>query len=85
MVSISRLSPALTQLKIKRNQLQNQIFLVKRERTMKGQVNAWWLNALVITVTLFMWLSVVGSVAVGLSLAGADASTSEDHCNYEEC
>jgi hypothetical protein len=49
---------------------------------MKGRVSAFWLNALVITVTLFLWLSFVGAVIVAYEVE-KQASEIEKILNQE--
>ena len=48
---------------------------------MKGQVRAFWLNALIITTVMFMWLSVIGGVATGIIVANAAASSTSSSNN----
>lgn len=43
---------------------------------MDGKVNATWLNMLIITVTVFIWLSVAGTIVAGIMIADAAA----DNC-----
>lgn len=52
---------------------------------MKGSVSAWWINALLITVTAFMWLSVAAGVIAGIAIADAASSdgTTVGNCNYD--
>jgi hypothetical protein len=47
-------------------------------------VRSFWLNALIITAVVMMWLSLAGGIAAGIALASAlDDSPSID-TNYDE-
>jgi hypothetical protein len=49
---------------------------------MKGQVRAFWLNALIITVTITLWLTILGGLAAGV-LIGWEAA-SESSCSFDD-
>jgi hypothetical protein len=55
---------------------------------MNGKIDAWWLNALIKTATVLMWLSILGAVisglAIGISAASAGNSNTPANTSYNE-
>jgi hypothetical protein len=54
---------------------------------MKGQIRSWWLNALVITVVILMWVTIASWVAVGIVVATAYSNSDTpayDYGSYDE-
>jgi hypothetical protein len=54
---------------------------------MKGQVRAFWLNALVITVTVLIWLLVAATAATVILLKDSNSNSQPDIQGYliNEC
>jgi hypothetical protein len=51
---------------------------------MNRGVNTWWLNALIVTTVVVLWLSLLGGIIIGVQMAKAgDISVTTPDCVYD--